>query len=127
MLRDQRNGQVEDYPIAETELRAWLFADIEVLEPLSVVDLRGDGALRMGVPSDVIGSSRQELARTWSVAFYDHPAQPDGIIYPSRLNRETNLAVYDRAIAKLRPVGSGPLIEAGGFTAVLNDLNVAVI
>ena len=115
MLRDQRNGQVGDYPIAESELRAWLFAEIEIAASLSIVDLRGDGALRMGVPSDVIGSSRQGLARVWSVAFHDHPAQPGGIIYPSRLNGETNLAVYDRVIAKLRPVGSVPLIEAPGF------------
>jgi hypothetical protein len=26
----------------------------------------------------------------------------DGIIYPSRLNNETNLAIYDRAVGKLR-------------------------
>lgn len=127
MLRDHRNGVVGDYPIAKTDLRAWLFSQIEIVASLSVVDLRGDGAVRMGVPSDVIGSSRQGLARIWSVVFHDHPVKPDGIAYPSRLNGETNLAIYDRAIAKLRSIGSVPLIEAPGFAAVLNDLKVAVI
>lgn len=127
MLRDHRNGVVGDYPIAETDLRAWLFAEIEIVASLSVVDLRGDGTVRMGVPSDVIGSSRQGLARIWSVAFHDHPVKPDGIAYPSRLNGETNLAVYDRAITMLRSVGSVSLIDAPGFAAVLNDLKVALI
>lgn len=79
LLRDQRNGRVGDYPIAEAELRAWLFADIEIISPLSVVDLRGDGPLRMGVPSDVIRSSRQGLARIW----------PSTVIPPSRTASST--------------------------------------
>jgi hypothetical protein len=127
MLRDQRNGRVGDYPIAETELRDRFFVEIEIVVPLSVVDLRGDGPLRMGVPSDVIGGSRQGLARIWSIAFYDHLARPDGIVYPSRLNGETNLAVYDRAVTKLRAHRPLPLIDAVGFAAVLDDLKVAVI
>jgi hypothetical protein len=127
ILRDRRNGAVGDYPIGEAELFQRRYAEIVVTSSLSLVDLRGDGRIRMGIPSDVAGSTRQARARAWSVAFYDHPAAPDGIIYSSRLNEETNLAVYDRAIAKLSVDRSFSLIRVPGFASVLNALNVALI
>jgi RES domain len=127
ILRDRRNGAVGDYPIEEAELLQRRYGEIVVTASLSVIDLRGDGRIRMGIPSDVVASTRQALARAWSVAFYDHPAAPDGIIYSSRLNEQTNLAVYDRAIAKLSTERSLSLMRAPGFAGVLSTLNVAVI
>jgi hypothetical protein len=53
----------------------------EPIETDRLVDLRGDGPVRMGVPSDVARGSAQLLARQWSVAFHAHPSTPDGIIY----------------------------------------------
>jgi hypothetical protein len=55
------------------------------------------------------------------------PDGADGIIYSSRLNDDTNLTVYDRAIGKLRADRTLNLIEAPGFADVLNALKVAVI
>jgi len=94
---------------------------------LTLVDLRDDAAIRMGVPSDVARASQQSLARAWSVAFYEHPEKPDGIIYPSRLNLETNLAIYDRAVRKLIVHRVMPLIDAAGLANVLDDLKVALV
>jgi len=51
----------------------------------------------MGIPSDVVHGASQSLARRWSAAFHEHPEQIEGLIYPSRLNGEPNLAIYDRA------------------------------
>ena len=92
-----------------------------------MVDLRDDGPIKMGVPTDVAKGSKQSLARKWAVAFNEHDSQVDGIIYPSRLNGHTNLAVFDRAIGKLKVVGTTKLIRAPGLADVLNDLNVAII
>jgi hypothetical protein len=126
VLRDRRNGVVGDYVIGEAELRSRRYARVEPISPLRLVDLRGDGCVRMGIPSDVARSANQALARRWSLAFYQHPSQPDGIIYPSRLNEDANLAIYDRAIFKLREVGNSSLIDAPGFAEVLDDLRVAI-
>jgi hypothetical protein len=127
VLRDRRNGAISDYPIEEAELASRRFAEIVTTNTLSLVDLRGDAPIRMGVSSDVIGASSQILARAWSVAFHDHPAAPDGIIYPSRLNEETNVAVFSRAVSKLRAVNVHPLLAAPGLGAVLDDLRVALV
>ena len=127
VLRDERDGVVSDYLMDETELDTRRCAEVEVREPLKLIDLRGDGPVRMGVPSDVPRGSKQTLARKWSVAFHDHPEQVDGIIYPSRLNGETNLAVYDRAVGKLAAPRVHILRRAPGLARALNDLKVAII
>jgi hypothetical protein len=126
VLRDQRDGTIGDLPMEESELHARHYAEIEVAVPLKLVDLREDGAIGMGVPTDVAKASGQALARAWSVAFHEHPARPDGIIYPSRLNGHTNLAVFDRAIVKLRLIRKMKLIAAPGLGKVLDDLKVSI-
>lgn len=103
VLRDRREGLLDDLPINEVELTQRRFAEIVTTENLHLVDLRGDKAVRMGVPTDVIRPKRQSLARKWSLAFCEHPSRPDGMIYPSRLNGATNLAIYDRSVGKLQP------------------------
>ena len=127
ILRDKRNGSAGDYPLDETELRARRFSLVEVAAPLTVVDLRRDGGVRMGVPSDVSRAFDQTLARRWSAAFHDHPEAPDGIAYESRLNGQTNLAIYDRAVRKLRVASTMPLLAAPDLPGVLDDLLVAIV
>jgi hypothetical protein len=127
VLRDQRDGVIGDLPIDEAELHNRSYAQIEVVDTLRMVDLREDRAIVMGVPSDVAKASNQTLARRWSLAFHGHPAEPDGIMYPSRLNGHTNLAVFDRAVPKLQVVAQMELIAAPGLAVVLNDLRVGVI
>jgi RES domain len=127
LLRDLRNGVIGDFPLAERELHIRQYAEIAVAHKLKLVDLRGDAAIRMGVPSDVAGASQQSLARWWSVAFHEHPEQPDGIVYPSRLNAETNLAIYSRAISKLTVHSVTLLINAKGLADVLDELKVALV
>ncbi len=127
VLRDRRDGLVGDLPIEEKEIYARRYAEIETIADLRLVDLREDHAIRMGVPTDVAKSSRQTLARTWSLAFHEHRSVPDGIIYPSRLNGHANLAIFDRAISKLSAVRVVPLIGAPGLASVINDLRVSLV
>lgn len=127
VLRDRRDGMIGDLPVDEQEIHARLYAEIEATDDLRLVDLRDDHAVRMGVPSDVAKSSRQSLARAWSLALYGHSALPDGIIYPSRLNGSTNLAIFDRAVARLTVVRVLPLIGAPGLARVLNEFNVGLV
>lgn len=127
VLRDQRDGTIGDLPMEEAELYDRHYAEIEVALPLRMVDLRDDCAVVMGVPTDVAKASGQTLSRAWSAAFHEHPQEPDGIVYPSRLNGHTNLAVFDRAVAKLQSVRQMKLIVAPGLATVLNDLKVGVV
>lgn len=127
VLRDRRDGLIGDLPIEEKEIYARRYAEIETTEALQLVDLRDDHAVRMGVPTDVAKSSRQSLARVWSLAFHEHGSVPDGFIYPSRLNGHTNLAIFDRSISKLAAARVVPLIGAPGLASVINDLRVSLV
>jgi len=127
VLRDARDGAIGDYLLAESELATRRYAEIGVAQGLELLDLRGDGPVRMGIPSDVIRASRQSLARKWSVAFHEHPRRVDGIIYPSRLNNEANVAVYGRAVDKLTVNRVDVLLSAAELPDVLNDLLVGLV
>ncbi len=127
VLRDQRDGVIGGLAMGEDELELRRFAEIEAAASLQLVDLRDDRAIRMGVPTDVHRASSQTLARQWSVAFHEHPSAPDGIIYPSRLNGQTNLAIYDRGVPKLRAIRIVKLIAAPGLAEVLDDLAVELV
>ena len=126
VLRDRREGLVDDLPMDEVELTQRRYAEIVTTGDLRLVDLRGDNAVRMGVPTDVVRAQRQNLARRWSVALHEHPSQPDGIIYPSRLNGATNLAIYERATPKLKARRVVTLLSAPGLAQVLDDFRVGL-
>ncbi|RUM95377.1 RES domain-containing protein [Pseudaminobacter arsenicus] len=126
VLRDRREGLVDDLPIDETELTERRYAEIATTAELRLVDLRDDKAVRMGVPTDVVRGQRQNLAHRWSVAFHEHPSEPDGIIYPSRLNGATNLAIYGRATRNLQPRRIVTLLGAPGLDRVLEDFRVCL-
>lgn len=126
VLRDRRDGLVADLVLEERELELRRYAEIEVLAPLRLVDLRQNGAVAMGVPSDVHHGSRHTLGRAWSTAFHAHTQVPDGILYPSRLNGQLNVALYDRAVTKLRPVRTRRLIDVAELAPILMDLGIAL-
>lgn len=127
ILRDERDGIVGQVEIAESDLYDRRYAEIRVREGLQLLDLTGDGPVRMGNPSDIARSSRQALSRRWSVAFHEHPRDVDGIVYPSRLNGETNPAIYGRAVGKLELLREHDLKHAPGLAEVLDEFLVVLL
>jgi hypothetical protein len=127
IVRDNRDGSATNYLIPQTQLDRYRLAEIAVVAPLLLVDLRGNAPIRMGVPSDVVRGKKQTQARGWSVAFHEHSDAPDGIVYSSRLNGETNLAIYSRALPKLKIVQVISPLNAAGFARVLDTFRVAIV
>ena len=70
ILRDRADGRGAACVVAYDEIEKRSLASIVPVEPLVLVDLTGDGPLRMGVPSDVVGARDQSLAQRWSVAIH---------------------------------------------------------
>ena len=128
ILRDRGAGRTKTFPIEWRELEAWTCAEIRVAAPLNLVDFRGDGLIRMGIPTDVARARSQDLGRAWSRAVWSHQAQPDGIIYDSRLNGETNVVVFDRALPKLAGHGTPRLVECrSDLAAIITAFDLAII
>ena len=101
VLRDDAVGTVGPFPLAWSELESWNLAEISSTERLNLVDLRGAGMMRLRMPSDALRGSDHGPGMQWSLALYQHPELPDGILYHSRLNEMVCVAIYDRAVAKL--------------------------
>ncbi|OYU86398.1 MAG: hypothetical protein CFE29_28585 [Bradyrhizobiaceae bacterium PARB1] len=128
ILRDRGVARTHTFPIEWSELEAWTCAEVRVEDPLRVVDLRGDGLVRMGIPTDVARASSQGLARIWSRALWAHDAHPDGLMYDSRLNGETNVVVFDRAIPKLTTITTPRLVDCrDDLATILTDLDLAIV
>jgi hypothetical protein len=128
ILRDAVNGRGADCVVELAEIEKRSLASIRPTGDLRLVDLTGDGPVRMGVPSDVVGASDQSLAQAWSVAFHGHSDQPDGVYYPSRLNEERCIALYDRAVGKLEAVSAPRLLDCRlELAAILNELEIAIL
>lgn len=128
ILRDRADGRGADCLVALAEIEARSLASIQVVEDLRLVDLTGDGLVRMGVPADVVGAGDQTLGRAWSVAFHDHADQPDGVYYPSRLNEERCIALYDGALGKVKATAAPRLMDCRSeLASILNDLEIAVV
>lgn len=128
ILRDQGDGRLGAFPIAWTEIETWTCATLRIEQTLNLVDLRGDGPIRMGIPSDVARARSQKLSRLWSRALWSHGMKPDGIAYNSRLNGESNIAIFDRALRKLASVATQPLTErTTDLTGIIEDFDLAIV
>lgn len=122
---DARNGAV---PIPMAEIAALACAEIIVAAPLTLIDLTGDARLRMGVPSDVAGARDHVLSYMWSAAFHAHPSAPDGVLYPSRLDGQRCIALYDRAVGKLS-VGASRMLTTlrDELAGIITAFDLAIV
>jgi RES domain len=127
ILRDRADARTGAVLVPYTEIEAYTCAEVSVVSALHLVDLTGDGPLKMGIPSDVAGARDQTLAQQWSAAFHAHPDRVDGVYYPSRLNDKRNIALYDRALSKLRAGSTPRLVDLRDpLAAIINDFELEV-
>ncbi|WP_210317594.1 RES family NAD+ phosphorylase [Salinarimonas ramus] len=126
--RDRAVGSFAGFAIGLGELRERVIATIDAARDLAVLDLTGDGLVLAGVPTDAVRASDQGIGQAWSLAIHEHPARLDGILYPSRLNGESNLAVFDRAVGDgLVAMDTRPLLQDTDMIGVLDRFRVTVV
>jgi RES domain len=127
IVRDRRNGNPGLLPIGASELDAFACVEISVHKPLELVDLHGGNPVVMGLPTDAVRARAHRLGQRASLGIYQRPEAFDGIAYPSRLNGDGNIAVYDRAVGKLSAGPRRKLRECDGLGAVLDAYRVMVV
>lgn len=80
-----------------TEVEDWVVSEVTAKVPLTLVDLRTTGLLKLGVTTNAARAKGQAAGRRLSKALYDRFAV-DGVLYSSRLTSAECLAIYDRAV-----------------------------
>lgn len=128
ILRDAGVGTSGLIPFELAELTCYACAEVDVATELYLADLRGDGLLQLRMPTDAARAREHRLGQLWSRAIWLNEARPDGIVYESRLNGETNIAIYDRALSKLRVNNVRPMVERRDEMAgIIDDFELAIV
>jgi hypothetical protein len=95
---------------------------------LNAVDHRVDCPVKMGIPTDALRASSHRLGQRWSLAFWFHKQSPHGILYPSRLNEEINLALYDVALPNVCVSRTRPFLEyTAEVAALIREFKLAIV
>ena len=88
--------------ITTVELEKQALSELKPTRPLRLIDLTQSGTLlRIGADPRLF-ASEHEVAQRWSKALHDHPLEPHGLLYPSRLDPERHaLALFEDRAPKL--------------------------
>lgn len=115
-------SQRRELPRADIDVR--LVVSLESREDLSLVDLRGDGPIQIGASPAVAHDSNHAAGRSLSAVTFASVPEADGFLFKSRFTGHSCVAVFDRAIGKLRGLRVTPLIEHADFLETLNDYDI---
>jgi hypothetical protein len=125
VVRDRFEGKARRV-LDISEVEDWVVSEVSAVEPLTVIDLRTTGLLKLGVTTNAARAKSQAAGRRLSKALYERFAV-DGVLYSSRLTSAECLAVYDRAVkAKLRSTAAVSLVRHAGLITALSAINVSV-
>ena len=126
IVRDRFEGRKKRL-LMEEELDERAIASLVCTANLDLLDLRGEGASRLGVSTDVVRGKSQRPGRAFSAKLY-RESTLDGILYASRITNDDCLAIYDRAVGKLDPnCPVANLVALADLVPALDALDVTVI
>ncbi|RJF84535.1 hypothetical protein D3877_08400 [Azospirillum cavernae] len=127
LVRDAKNMNPGVLMVSAADLDAYVHVAITVQAPLDLVDLRAGHPVAMGIPTDAVRARSHRQGQRISRVLHDHSAKPDGLRYPSRLNGDDNIAVYDRALFKLAAGSRRKLSACPELAPVLDRCRIAIL
>jgi hypothetical protein len=110
VVRDRfTRAPIREVPLKEITGRAWARITTRSRARLNLLDLRKDGCVRLGAPTDAVHARNHAAGRTVGRVIYTQHEEIDGVLFASCLTGADVCAVFDRAIAKLHVTGTGML------------------
>ena len=120
--RDQR-----EVLLKEVTERAWARITTKPRAKLALLDLRKDGCVRLGAPTDTVNAQNHAAGRALGRAIYSEHKDVEGLLFSSRLTGGDVYAVFDRGIAKLDAAETGMLPEHPELIDVLSSYSIKLI
>lgn len=125
LIRDRFENRLRRR-IGATEIARWGVTRVSASSPMTVVDLRTTGLIRLGVPTDAGRAKAHRYGPRLSGVIHE-TSDADGILYGSRLTGASCCVVYDRAVPKLTAEPVTELLQHAALTTVLSSLAVEVV
>ncbi|MBI3935000.1 MAG: RES family NAD+ phosphorylase [Acidobacteria bacterium] len=114
--------------VAWRDLRERAVSLMEVVRPLRLIDLSGSGLRQVGADARLCSTEDYRLAQQWAWHLWQHPEQPDGLLWRCRLDpSRLSLALYDRAQDAIRAALLGRLIDQPELGDVLETYKFALL
>jgi hypothetical protein len=126
IIRDRFQGRARRR-LMQNEIDQWGATVVNAMAPLTLIDLRTTGLIRLGVSTEAARGKAQGQGRRLSQAVHDQ-SDADGLIYLSRLTGQTCVCIYERALPG--PLVATPVVKVmqlAGLVGALRHLNVILI
>lgn len=107
--------------------RAWTQIQTKPGARLRLLDLRQDGCVKLGAPSDAVNARSHAAGRALGRAIHADHKDVDGLLFSSRLTGADAYAVFDRALAKLDASASALLQDHPALPNVLSEYGIQLI
>lgn len=113
--------------LKEVTERAWALIKTKPRAKLALLDLRKDGCVRLGAPTDTVNARNHAAGRALGRAIYSEHEDVDGFLFSSRLTGGDVYAIFDRGVARLDAIETGMLPEHSELIDVLSNYSIKLI
>lgn len=111
----------------EVAERAWAQLRTRPRQKLRLLDLRQDGCVKLGAPTDVVNARNHAAGRAFGRTIHAEHKTVDGFLYGSRLTGGDAYALFDRALFKLDAPDSGILSDHTELRDVLSQYDIRLM
>jgi RES domain len=126
IVRDRFVGRAQRQ-LMSNEVDLWGATEVTGSTPLTLIDLRTTGVLRLGVATNAVRGKAQGQGRRLSQAVYEQ-TDADGLVYLSRLTGLSCICLYERALpGSLTASPVQPVVCLAGFIPALQALNIKLL
>src|SRR5580698_4295609 len=103
LVRDRFTHRLKrELPLAAVLARGYARVSTQPDQELNLLDLRDSGCVDMGAPTDAVRARHFAAGQALGMAVHQEHQQVDGFIYASRLTGDDCVAVFERAVGKMR-------------------------
>ena len=113
--------------LKEVTERAWARIVTKPRTKLALLDLRNDGCVRLGAPTDAVKARNHAAGRGLGRAIHVEHKDIDGFIFSSRLTDADVYAIFDRGISKLAATDTELLSNHPDLPALLSDYEIRLL
>jgi len=114
LIRDKLTER-EAVILSPAEINELIYVPIELQQELRLLNLTHGNFLLLHIHSDILRGSSHIESRKLALEIYNHAEKFDGILYESRFTSDENIALFDRALPKIKAGKRIPLPKAPDF------------